>query len=100
MAQPTKLKAGALKLPALLMQGITHIAPAVGLLLTMQVVASWAGIATPLAYTIAFCVVLTLGISLAQLARHLPSAGGYYTYVSRTVHPYAGELEATVALAS
>jgi len=94
MAQPTKLKAGALKLPALLMQGITHIAPAVGLLLTMQVVASWAGIATPLAYTIAFCVVLTLGISLAQLARHLPSAGGYYTYVSRTVHPYAGFLTA------
>jgi amino acid transporter len=42
----------------------------------------------------AFFVVLTLGISLTQLARHLPSAGGYYTYISRTVHPCAGFLTA------
>ena len=94
MSHSTELKTGALKLPSVLMQGITHIAPAVGLLLTIQVVASWAGITAPLAYAIAFVVVLTLGISLAQLARHLPSAGGYYTYVSRTVHPRAGFLTA------
>ncbi len=37
---------------------------------------------------------LSLGMSLAELAKHLPSAGGYYTYVSRTVHPRAGFLTA------
>jgi len=90
----TELRAGALKFPEVLMQGVTHIAPAVSLILTIQVVTSVAGITAPLAFFIAFFLVSTLGISLTQLARHLPSAGGYFTYVSRTVHPRAGFLTA------
>ena len=90
----TELRAGALKFPAILMQGITHIAPAVGLVLSIQFVASIAGVTAPLAYLLAFVIILTLGVSLMQLARHLPSAGGYYTYISRTVHPRAGFLTA------
>src|SRR5579875_1335339 len=88
MAPRTELKAGALGLPPILMQAVTHIAPAVGLVLSIQYITS------PLAFVIAFLIVLTLGISLTQLARYLPSAGGYYTYVSRTVHPRAGWLTA------
>jgi amino acid transporter len=78
------LRAGALSLSSVLMQGITHIAPAVGIVLTLQLITSLAGVAAPLAYLIAFVIVLTLGLSLTQLAKHLASAGGYYTYVSRT----------------
>ncbi|WP_308465857.1 APC family permease [Rathayibacter soli] len=72
------------------MQAVTHIAPAVGTLLSLQFIASLAGVTAPLAFAIAFVIILTLGISLTQLARKFPSAGGYYTYVSRTVHPKAG----------
>lgn len=88
----TELRAGALKFPAVLMQGITHIAPAVGLVLSIQFITSTAGVDAPLAYAIAFLIMLMLGVSLMQLARHLPSAGGYYTYISRTIHPRAGFL--------
>jgi amino acid transporter len=88
----TELRAGALRTPSLVMQGVTHIAPAVGMVLTIQFITSLAGVASPLAYLFAFLIILTLGIALTQLARHLPSAGGYYTYVSRTVHPRAGFL--------
>ncbi len=88
----TELRAGALKFPAVLMQGITHIAPAVGLALSIQFVSSNAGVTAPLAYAIAVLIMLTLGVSLSQLARHIPSAGGYYTYIARTVHPRAGLL--------
>ena len=88
------LRANALSFPSVLMQGITHIAPAVGLVLTLQFITALAGIASPLAFGIAFLIVLMLGVSLAQLARHLPSAGGYYTYISRTLHPRAGFLAA------
>jgi amino acid transporter len=90
----TNLQAGALKLPSVLMQGITHIAPAAGIVLTIQSTTKLAGVAAPLAYTIGFVIMLTLALSLAELAKHLPSAGGYYTYVSRTVHPRAGFLTA------
>lgn len=90
----TNLRAGALKLPSILMQGITHIAPAIGLIFSIQFVTSLAGVTTPLAFAIAFVIILTQGVSMNQLARHLPCAGGFYTYVSRTVHPRAGFLTA------
>jgi amino acid transporter len=76
------------------MQGIGHTAPATAILLTLPITTSYAGVAAPLAYLLAFVLVLMLGVGLTQLARHLPSAGGYYTYVSRTVHPRAGFLTA------
>jgi len=90
----TGLRRGALRLPAVLMQGIGHTAPATAILLTLPITVTYAGVAAPLAYLLAFVAVLMLGIGLTQLARHLPSAGGYYTYVSRTVHPRAGFLTA------
>jgi amino acid transporter len=90
----TELRANALGLPAVVMQGVTHIAPAVGVVLSIQYITSLAGVTTPLSYLFAFFIVLLLGASLTQLAKHLPSAGGYYTYLSRTVHPRAGFLTA------
>ena len=90
----TGLRRGALRLPAVLMQGIGHTAPATAILLTLPVTVKYAGVSAPLAYLVAFLIVLMLGAGLAQLARHLPSAGGYYTYVSRTVHPRAGFMTA------
>src|ERR1700712_3261150 len=94
----TQLRPGALKLPALMMQAISHIAPAVGLVLTIQYITSIAGVASPFAYAVAVLIVVTLGISLTQLAKHLPSAAGYYTYIGRTVHPRAGFLTAWLYL--
>jgi amino acid transporter len=90
--QTHSLRANALSFPSVLTQSITHIAPAMGLVVTVQFVTTMAGAASPLAFGIAFLIVLLLGVCLAQLALHLPSAGGYYTYVSRSLNPKAGFL--------
>jgi amino acid transporter len=74
------------------MQAITHIAPAIAGFFFTAFIVSLAGVTAPLAYFIGFLIVLMLGSTLAQLARHMPSAGGYYTYVSRAIHPRAGFL--------
>ena len=95
-ANAPQLRHGALNFPSVLIQGVTHIAPAVGLVLSLQYITLNAGAAAPLAFAVAFCVVLTLGISLTQLARNHPSAGGYYTYISRTLNPRAGFLTAWI----
>lgn len=92
--QHVGLRKNALGLTSVLMQAIAHTAPATAILLTIQFTASQAGVVGPLAYLLAFLLVLTLGVGVIQLALHLPSAGGYYTYVSRTVHPRAGFLTA------
>ncbi len=88
------LRPGAIGLFGVLMQGIAHTAPATAILLTLPFIASHAGLAAPLAYLIAMLIMLMLGVSLTQMARHMPSSGGYYTYVSRTVGPRAGFLTA------
>jgi amino acid transporter len=88
------LRPGAVGLLGVVMQGISHTAPATAVLLTLPFIASHAGLAAPLAYLIALLIMLMLGLSLTQLAKHMPSSGGYYTYVSRTVGPRAGFLTA------
>jgi amino acid transporter len=86
----TELKAGALRLPSIFMQSLTMVAPGIAALFYTPVVVSQAGLAAPLAYPIAFVIVILTAIVLAQLARAVPSAGGYYTYVARGIHPRAG----------
>ena len=90
--QTDGLRANALSFSSVLVQGITHIAPALGLVVSLQFVSTMAGIASPLAYGIAFLIVMMLGVCLAQLALRLPSAGGYYTYVCRSLNSKAGFL--------
>jgi amino acid transporter len=90
----TELKAGALSLPEVLMQSVTTIAPAIAALFFTPAVVGFAGIVSPLAYPLAFIITLMLGIVLVQFTKKLPAAGGYYTYISRSIHPRAGWLVA------
>ena len=90
MVAETELKAGALGLPAVVMQGITTIAPAIAILYSFQFIVGLAGVAAPWVYVAAVVIVLMTAVSLVSLARAFPSAGSYFTFVSRTVHPRAG----------
>src|SRR6516225_24868 len=88
----TALRPNSLGLVGVTMQAITHIAPAIAALFFTQFIVSLAGITAPLAYVVGVLVVLMLGNTLVQFSKHLPSAGGYYTYVSRALSPRAGFL--------
>jgi amino acid transporter len=94
MVASTELKAGALNLPEVLMQSVTTIAPAIAALFFTPVVVGLAGLTSPLAYPIGFVITLMLGIVLVQFTKKMPAAGGYYTYISRSIHPRAGWLVA------
>jgi amino acid transporter len=88
----SELEPDAIGLLGATMQAVTHIAPAIAGFFFTAFIVSLAGITAPLAYFIGFLIVLMLGSTLAQLAKHMPSAGGYYTYISRAIHPRAGFL--------
>ncbi len=90
----TELEPGAIGLLGIVMQALTHVAPAAGAILTIQAIVLLVGPITPLAFLIAGVIVVMLGVSLTQLARHLPSAGGYYTYVTDTLGPKWGFMTA------
>jgi hypothetical protein len=86
----TDLQAGALRLPEVLMQSVTLVAPAIATLFSFQFIIGFAGVSAPLAFLIVMFIALMLAVNLAMLARAFPSAGGYFTYLSRALHPRVG----------
>ena len=92
-ASPT-LARNAIGLPEVLFQSITHMAPAVATALSIGAATAFAGAITPLAVVFAMVAVLFTAFSMAELARHLPSAGGMYTYVGRGLGSFFGWLVA------
>src|SRR6195256_3392940 len=88
----TPLSGGAVGLAGAVMQNVTHIAPAIAAFFFTATIVGFSGAHAPLAYLLGFLVVLALGMCLVQLAKGFPSAGGYFTYVSRTVGARAGFL--------
>jgi amino acid transporter len=88
------LERGAIGLTEVLFQSITHMAPAVATALSLGAATSFAGGNTPLAVVLALIAVLFTAYSIGELARHLPSAGGMYTYAARGLGQFGGWLMA------
>ncbi len=86
----SSLEAGAISLPGVLMQAITHIGPAVGLLFTVQAIAGVAGVAVPVALGIGGLAMALVAVSVIQLSKKVSSAGGYFTWVSTIIGPRTG----------
>jgi amino acid transporter len=92
--QSVGLEQNAIGLPEVLFQSITHMAPAVAVALSIGAATGFAGKLTPLAVLFAMIACLFTAYSIGQLALHLPSAGGMYTYVARGLGPFFGWLMA------
>ena len=91
MAQQDQgLDRNAIGLTEVLFQSITFMAPAVAVALSIGFATTYALGITPLAVLIALIAVLFTAFSMGELARHLPSAGGMYTYVGRGLGSFAG----------
>lgn len=91
-AEPEGLQRNAIGLIEVLFQSITHMAPAVAVALSIGAATGFAGKLTPLAVVLAMVACLFTAYSIGQLAQHLPSAGGMYTYVARGLGPLFGWL--------
>ena len=84
------LNKGSIGLGGTLMQSIAQISPTLGIFYTIAFTSGQAGISAPLTYLAAFLVCLVIAVPMLGLARHLPSAGGFYTYVSAGIGPKTG----------
>jgi amino acid transporter len=86
----TELRTSSIGLPGVLMQAIAQISPTLGIFYTIAFNTGQAGQSAPLTYLAAFAVCLVISVPMTGLARHLPSAGGFYTYVSQGIGPRWG----------
>jgi amino acid transporter len=88
--QSYTLRRNAIGLPGVLFQSITTMAPAGAVAFSLGAAIPYAGGALPLAVLIALLVCVLIALSIASLAKYLPSAGGYLTYVSHSLGVQAG----------
>ncbi len=84
------LRPNAIGLPGVLFQSITTMAPASAVAFSLGAAIPFAGAALPLAVLIALVVCTLIALNIGALARYLPSAGGFFTYVSHGLGVHAG----------
>lgn len=68
------------------------MAPAASVAFSLLFAAPYAGGSTPLAIVVGLVACLLVAVTIGQLAKHLPSAGGLYTYNARGLGAGAGFL--------
>lgn len=78
-----KLQRNALSTLDLLIAGMSYMAPGFSLFFTTAIIASIAGIYSPLTYLFAGLGVLCTGATLAEFSRRAPSAGALQTFVGK-----------------
>ncbi|MCQ0020902.1 APC family permease [Actinomadura madurae] len=84
------LDQAALGTPEVVFQAISHLGPAIGVIIVAPVIAGLVGASMPLLMLLAMAAVLLTGAGVAMLAAKLPSAGGYYSYVSHGLGKRSG----------
>lgn len=93
-----QLHRGELTFPEVLFQALASAAPALGVTLAVIVGANFAGAALPLSLIFALVGILLVAACIGQMAQRFPSAGGFYTFVSRGLHPALGTMVAWLYL--
>ncbi len=84
------LRPNSIGLPGVLFQSITTMAPASAVAFSLGAAIPYTGASLPLAVFIALIVCALIALNIGSLAKHLPSAGGYFTYVSRSLGTSTG----------
>src|SRR3954462_241329 len=90
----TALRRNELGFAEVLFQALASAAPGLSVTLAVVVGANFAGGALSLALVFALIGILLVATCIGQMAQRFPSAGGFYTYVARGLHPSLGPLVA------
>jgi amino acid transporter len=93
------LKAGILNVPELLFSSLASAAPGLSVTLAVIVGANFAGASMNLSLILALIGIMLVSACIGQMAQQFPSAGGFYTFVSRGLHPLLGPMVAWLYLA-
>src|SRR5260370_13059488 len=75
----------AIGLPGVLFQSITAMAPAAAVATALSPAIPFAGASLPLAVLLATIACAFIASSIGQLPIHIPSAGGMYTFINRSL---------------
>jgi len=89
-AGTTGLRRNAVGLAGAVIMSAAIMGPAVSTFFNPQFSTPFSGYATPLVYLLCLVAMLITASGVMEMARALPSAGAFYTYVTRGLGPRAG----------
>jgi amino acid transporter len=92
VAEHSPLARNVIGLREVFFQAVTHTGPAISAAFAIALGAAYFGGSLPLAVVLAMVGILFCAISFGELSRHVPSAGGLYAYIARSLHPRIGFL--------
>src|SRR3954471_1427586 len=91
MEEPTpRLRRNAVGLTGAVVMSAAIMGPAVSTFFNPQFSTPFSGEATPFVYLACLVAILIAATGIVEMARELPSAGAFYTYVTRGLGPRAG----------
>jgi amino acid transporter len=90
VAQGAALRRNAVGLTGAVIMSAAIMGPAVSTFFNPQFSTPFSGYATPLVYLITLVALVITASGVMEMARALPSAGAFYTYVARGLGPRAG----------
>jgi amino acid transporter len=82
-----RLERGALNLLDIATSTMANIAPAMSFFFSSALIASAAGVASPLTIIVAAIAIALLGNTLAEFSRSIPSTGSFITFIGKTFGP-------------
>lgn len=97
-APARSLRNNAVGLTGVLFQSITLMGPGVAVAFALSPGITYAGGSFPLSLLLAMIGCILLALNLGQLAAHLPSAGSFYTYISRGLGQTPGFLAGWIGI--
>jgi amino acid transporter len=84
---PERLERGVLKLRDIAAATMANIGPAMSFYFSFALIASAAGVASPLTIIMAGIAIALLGNTLAEFSRSIPSTGSFITFIGKTFGP-------------
>src|SRR3954466_10258747 len=85
-----QLRRNAVGLTGAVIMSAAIMGPAVSTFFNPQFSTPFSGAATPFVYIVCVIAMLLAASGIIEMARELPSAGAFYTYVTRGIGPRAG----------
>lgn len=79
----SELRSGSIGLADVIFQSITYMAPGVGLAFSIGIAVGISGATLPMSVIVALVACTFAAVAIGQLAKHIPSAGGLYTYAAK-----------------
>ena len=89
-AHSNELKRNSLGLPSAMAMSLAFISPTIGVIFISALIGTHAGVSSPFAFILGTIGIALMALTLAEFAKRVTSAGGFYKFATLAFGPHTG----------